>query len=149
MAKIEVRVEAVIYSPAQEILLVKHRKHGQSYWVLPGGHLEQEETLSECIERELLEELYIENPRAKELVFVDEFIDRENPRHVVKIGFLVEIIPGKENKINVRASEEAVVDARFYSIDNIKNSKEEFYPSSEFFLELLEFKYREQSMDDN
>jgi ADP-ribose pyrophosphatase YjhB (NUDIX family) len=140
MAKVEIRVEAVIYSAEGEILLVQHRKHGQSYWVLPGGHLEPGETLSDCIERELQEELEIGRPKAHELVFVDEFIDNEIPRHVVKIGFLVELPEpaAGENKIGVRAKEEAVVDSRFYNIEELKNSGDLFHPSREFFMELLE-----------
>ncbi len=145
MAKIEVRVEAVIYSSTGGILLAKHKKRGQSYWVLPGGHLEHGEILSRCIERELVEELYIDGPETKELVFVDEYIDAKRSRHIVKIGFLVELPAGYREKISVKARDESVSDVRFYTTEDLIDSKEVFYPSKEFFNELLELKEGEKT----
>ena len=41
-----------------KILLIKHREHksGRSYWVVPGGGREQDETEVECVIREMFEE---------------------------------------------------------------------------------------------
>lgn len=43
------------------ILLIKHREHasGRSYWVIPGGGREADETEEACVERELLEETHL------------------------------------------------------------------------------------------
>ena len=40
------------------ILLIKHREHasGQSYWLIPGGGIEPNETEETCVQREMLEE---------------------------------------------------------------------------------------------
>jgi ADP-ribose pyrophosphatase YjhB (NUDIX family) len=40
------------------ILLIKHREHasGRSYWVIPGGGREVDETEEACVKREMLEE---------------------------------------------------------------------------------------------
>lgn len=139
MAKIEVRVEAVIYSGSEpeQVLLVRHKKADRSYWVLPGGHLEFGESLTSCIERELDEELFIVRPEAKDLIFIDEYFDEEKPRHIVKIGFLVEIPAAGNENITVKAHDEALAGVRFYKMDDLINSKDEFYPSREFFTGLL------------
>jgi 8-oxo-dGTP diphosphatase len=40
------------------ILLIKHTEHasGRSYWLLPGGGIEPDETEERCVQREMLEE---------------------------------------------------------------------------------------------
>ncbi len=137
---IEIRVEAVILTASNKILIVLHRKKGKSYWVLPGGHLERGEKLSDCIERELKEELSVESVEVRELVFVDEHIDDESGRHVVKIGFLVLIPEDAVKSVKVKAVDEAIVDARLFGMDDIIGSEDQFYPSKEFLLEILDYK---------
>jgi ADP-ribose pyrophosphatase YjhB (NUDIX family) len=48
---------------SDHILLVKHAEHkdGRSYWIIPGGGREVDETEEECVRREMLEEtgLYV------------------------------------------------------------------------------------------
>ncbi len=43
------------------ILLIQHRHHadGHSYWLLPGGGLEGEETPEACVQREVREETHL------------------------------------------------------------------------------------------
>jgi ADP-ribose pyrophosphatase YjhB (NUDIX family) len=43
------------------ILLIQHRHHadGHSYWLLPGGGLEGEETPETCVQREVREETHL------------------------------------------------------------------------------------------
>jgi 8-oxo-dGTP diphosphatase len=55
------------------ILLVKHREHasGRSYWVIPGGGREANETPQECVRREMLEETHLEVQ--VERLLLDEF----------------------------------------------------------------------------
>ena len=48
------RVSVVIVEN-EKILLVKHRKGNQLYWVLPGGRLEYGETFIDCAVREMQE----------------------------------------------------------------------------------------------
>ena len=43
------------------ILLIRHREHasGRSYWVIPGGGREEDETEEDCVRREMLEETHL------------------------------------------------------------------------------------------
>ena len=46
----------------EEILLIKHQEHnhGRAYWLLPGGGIEEGETETECVQREVREETGLE-----------------------------------------------------------------------------------------
>jgi 8-oxo-dGTP diphosphatase len=73
-----VRVAGVL-KHGDGLLLVKHRKEGRSYWLLPGGGVHLGETLKACLEREFLEELSIRID-AGELLFVVETASTRNER---------------------------------------------------------------------
>ena len=47
---------AVILNAENEILLLQRIRHGAEYWVIPGGGMENGESLTECAIRELKEE---------------------------------------------------------------------------------------------
>ena len=53
----EARIQGAIVRQDQ-LLLIQHRHHptGQSYWLLPGGGIEGDETEEECVIREMKEE---------------------------------------------------------------------------------------------
>ena len=46
----------------QHILLIQHREHadGHTYWLLPGGGMEDGETEIQCVQREVREETHLE-----------------------------------------------------------------------------------------
>ena len=65
-----VRVAAVVVRDGR-VLLARHEKRGESYWVLPGGGVEPSETVAEALVRELREEAGLEI-EVGELLFVND-----------------------------------------------------------------------------
>ncbi len=73
--------------PAHEILLVQHRKGGREYWLVPGGGVEEGETLAQAARREIREELGLEVALDR-LILICEAIDPRGTRHIVNFFFL-------------------------------------------------------------
>jgi len=92
----QLRVAAIIAAQDQ-ILLVEHRKRGQRYWVLPGGRLEGNETLTAALRRELREELKLD-AQVGPLVIVCETLAPD--RHVVNLIFEAQIGEGVEPRLD-------------------------------------------------
>ncbi len=65
-----VRVAAVVARDGR-VLLARHEKGGESYWVLPGGAVEPGETLAGALVRELREEAGLE-VEVGDLLFVND-----------------------------------------------------------------------------
>ena len=93
-----IRVAAVILRD-DEILLIRHVRDNETYWLLPGGGVEYGETLSEALKRELMEEASIEI-EVGHLIMVNDSIPPDKHRHIVNLHFTAEIIGG-EMKLNV------------------------------------------------
>lgn len=72
----------------QGLLLLGKRKncYGQGTWALPGGHLEYGETLLDCAQRELKEELGIEQAPLQLIAITD---DINEERHYIHASFLL------------------------------------------------------------
>lgn len=65
------RVRAIIIEN-NKLLTIKRIKKDETYWVLPGGGIEEDENEKKALERECKEELGVE-VRVGELVFEDDF----------------------------------------------------------------------------
>ena len=67
------------------LLLRRRNAHGEGTWAFPGGHLEFNETIITCAERETLEEtgLSLINPRI--VTFTEDFFERENKHYITFI----------------------------------------------------------------
>ena len=64
------------------LLGTRIKKQGYGTWALPGGHLEMNETLTECIARETREEAGIEVENIRFLTFAED-IHKEQGLHYV------------------------------------------------------------------
>lgn len=96
----------------EEILLVQHRKAGRQYWLVPGGGVEEGETLVAAACREVHEELGLQ-VGVDRLVLLCEAIDPRGTRHIVNFFFLGHIQGGTLRRV---AGDPVLVDARYWPV---------------------------------
>jgi ADP-ribose pyrophosphatase YjhB (NUDIX family) len=118
--KIDIRVAACILKD-DKILMIRHKKGDEKYWLLPGGRIEYGETMIETLKREMVEETGLE-VRVGNLMFVSEAIPEDNHRHIINMFFEAEIVNGK-----IRLGNEEILDAVEF-IDINKLDKITIYP---------------------
>jgi 8-oxo-dGTP diphosphatase len=82
---IRVRAAALIVED-KSVLLVAHKKGRHTYWLLPGGGVNFNESLSDALKRELKEELGIDIDISG-LAYICDSIDPESRRHIINIVF--------------------------------------------------------------
>lgn len=103
------------------MLLVRHEKDGQTYWLLPGGGVEFGEPLDAALRRELKEEARVDI-RVGDLVFANDSIDPGGERHIVNLYFTAEVTNGRP----VLGSDDRTVELRFVPLGELP--KLTFYP---------------------
>lgn len=114
---IRVRVAAIIEKNGS-ILLAKHKKGDEEYWLLPGGGVEPTESLTEALKREITEEVSLD-VEVGELVFVNDSISPTRDRHIVQIVFKCKVIGGVF-KVN---PDHRLYDAEYIEVDKIQKLK--------------------------
>lgn len=108
-----VRVAALLVTDGK-IVLVRHRKNSQMYWLLPGGGVQWGETLSQSLEREVAEETGLICDIG-DLLFASDTIAPEGTRHVIHLVFSAAVICLDESAI--------VPDARILEVNYLDLSK--------------------------
>lgn len=87
------RISVVVLNRDGEILLVRHKKGNQRYWVLPGGRLEYGETFEECAIREVKEETGLD-VEMERFLYLCEAIAPDRSRHIVNIFIKAKVVGG-------------------------------------------------------
>ena len=96
----EVAVDCVVLNDGKVLLLKRAHEPFNGYWVLPGGHVERNETVEEAAVREMKEELGIDVDVEK-LIGIFSDPDRD-PRGLVSVAFIV-----RPRSTNVHLNREA------------------------------------------
>lgn len=94
MTEPRIRVSAILRREGR-VLLCRHEKAGREYWLLPGGGVNAGESLARALQRELTEELGIEEdlPLEGPVCLVDSIAPpseglRKHVVHVIFAGYL-------------------------------------------------------------
>jgi ADP-ribose pyrophosphatase YjhB (NUDIX family) len=87
-----IRAAAIIVE-AGHLLLVRHIKDGDSYWLLPGGGVDFGEPAGEALVREVKEETGLEITLG-DLVFANDSIPPDQHRHMLNLYFTATVAGG-------------------------------------------------------
>jgi len=115
-----IRVSALLRWQDQ-ILLCRHEKPGKEYWLLPGGGVDSGESLVDALQRELLEEVGLEDelPLEGPIAIVDSISPQRSvaAKHVVHIIFSGDL-SGRSLE-QVESHDAAVRGHRLFRVDEL------------------------------
>ncbi len=115
--KIAITVDAVIFKglkSSAKILLIKRKNEPfKNKWALPGGFLEETESLKEGAKRELFEETEVE---VEDLVQFNTYgaINRDPRGRTISIAFIGKLT----NEVGIKAGDDAK-EADWFSVDEL------------------------------
>ena len=112
-----------------KILLVKQKVSETRNWSLPGGKLEQGETLEQGIIREMKEETGLDVEVLKMLYLCDVSASSNTLLHIT---FLLKRVDGEIKLPSNKYENNPIYDVRFVAVDHLK-----VYGFSEKFVELI------------
>jgi len=99
---------------AGQVLLVRHHQH--DFWLLPGGRLDEDESLVDCVIREFREETGLKI-RSQGPIFLGDFLSGR--KHVVDVIFRVSLTNGDEGVPRIKVGSDAgLADARWFPIQD-------------------------------
>jgi ADP-ribose pyrophosphatase YjhB (NUDIX family) len=97
------------------VLLVRHRAH--SFWLLPGGRLDEDESLTDCVEREIREETG-QKVLAQGPIFLGDFLSGK--KHIVDVIFRVSLKEEGDGLPKIRVGTDAgLAEARWFPLDQV------------------------------
>lgn len=124
----KIRVTGILIED-DKILLVKQKVSDKRNWSLPGGKLEQGETLEQGIIREMKEETGLDTEIIKLLYICDVGTTNNTLLHIT---FLLKRVSGEIQIPSNVFESNPIYDVRFVNVNNLKS-----YGFSEKFVELI------------
>jgi 8-oxo-dGTP diphosphatase len=116
-----IRVSALLRWKGR-ILLCRHEKPGKEYWLLPGGGVNSGESLVDALQRELAEEIGIDEelPVEGPVAVVDSIAPVRSfaPKHIVHIIFAGDL--GGRSLEAVTSQDAAVRGHRLFGVDDLE-----------------------------
>ncbi|MFW5807510.1 MAG: NUDIX domain-containing protein [Spirochaetota bacterium] len=113
--KIRIRVSGLMMD-GDTVLMVCHKKHDSTYWLLPGGGVNFGESLADAVKREFREEVGI-TVDVGDVIFVSDAISPSGKRHIVNIAFFCTFVAGKYRLGN----DKRLFDFDFFDREQIKD----------------------------
>ncbi len=118
---IKVAVDAVVfgYDKGTLFVLLIQQKFGSqhSYWALPGGLVQEQESLIHAVKRELKEETNITVNFLEQLYTFGDDITRDSRNRVISVAYMALVDP---SKLHIKADTDAE-DVAWMPIDKIPN----------------------------
>ncbi|AVH55634.1 MULTISPECIES: NUDIX hydrolase [Streptomyces] len=108
------RVTGIVLSDDDKILLLHQDTDGPRRWSLPGGKVEEGETLEEALVREMREETGAEVEIGRLLYLCDNV-----PAHVVHITFEARIVGGELGAVAEGADTRPIHSVEFVPLDDL------------------------------
>ena len=107
--------KALITNEDGKILVVKEK---QDFWSLPGGGLEHGETAEQCIKREAMEEIGIEDVQVGEIIYsTNVYLDQRDI-------WMTWIVYKATTETSTFVMGDGVTDAQYIDIEDIRSSDE-------------------------
>jgi len=121
----KIRITAILIEE-EKILLIEQDVSSQRKYSLPGGTLEEDETIYECLKREIKEETGLEIEPSRLLYICDRIMPE---MHVLHITFEVKRIGGQLRETGTMRDTKPIHSARMIPLDELKDCgfSERFY----------------------
>ncbi len=119
----KISVKAFILNPKKELLLIKRKEseiHAANEWEIPGGRLEEKESIEEGLKREVKEEAGIDVNVLFPLK-IKHYI-REDKQKIATITFLCTTKKNQEIKLSSEHSEH-----KWLNINKVQNEINKYY----------------------
>ena len=122
--KTRITTKAIIIKD-NKLLLIRHvhPEKNHEWWAFPGGAVENDETIFQCVEREVWEETGLKI-KAGEVKFFRQFIDRLDNQNNLEIFVTTNVLDGIgtiENIYGKGNDEHYIKELKYFSIEELKD----------------------------